>query len=271
MSKSISFKISYHNGEASNGRLNMYDASVSLQGFAKALSITTHALLNNGEVRRKGHNVQGAEIFINPSRKGSFEELITIVVNNPEVIGVGIITNAFYDILKTTWCKTLDLIHDPETATVKRLQNRIEPFIGEMEESLESSLEQAHRPIKSDEEMVIVIKRHGSREVLRLDSDTLQRVSIKTEADIRSDIIGNATRYNILSGYGKFYDDQEQRVIPFKLMDSFPENKKQLITWSMHHAQNEEGQGKLRLTVQRVLSAKGVIKRYLVHDASQSK
>ena len=62
----IHFKISYHNGDASNGRLDMYDASVSLQGFAKALSITTHALLNDGEIRKKGHSIKGAKIYINP-------------------------------------------------------------------------------------------------------------------------------------------------------------------------------------------------------------
>lgn len=59
--KTINFKISYHNGDASDGRLDMYDASVSLQGFAKALAITTHALLNDGEIRKKGNTINGAK------------------------------------------------------------------------------------------------------------------------------------------------------------------------------------------------------------------
>lgn len=146
----VNFKISYHNGDASDGRLDMYDASVSLQEFAKALSITTHALLNDGEIRKKGNSINGAKIYINPSRKGSFEELITIAVENPfaTAIGTSIVANVFYDLLKWTWSKTLDIQYTPETPHVRRLEERIEPFIGEMEEALEIPLEQAHRPIK---------------------------------------------------------------------------------------------------------------------------
>ncbi len=120
--KQINFKISYHNGDAQDGRLDMYDAAVSLQGFAKALSITTHALLNNGEIRKKGNCINGAKIYINPSRKGSFEELITLVIENPTVaIGPSVIANVFYDLIKWTWSKTLDLQYTPETSHVRKL------------------------------------------------------------------------------------------------------------------------------------------------------
>ncbi|MBA3755942.1 MAG: hypothetical protein H0X02_06830 [Nitrosomonas sp.] len=169
----LNFKISYHNGDASDGRLDMYDASFSLQGFAKALSITTHALLNDGEIKKKGNRIDGAKTYINPSRKGSFEELVTLVIDNKEAsaIGISVIGAVFYDLIKWTWSKTLDLIYVPETPHVKRLENRIEPFIGEMEEALEIPLEQAHRPIRQCEDMTIVLKRHRVGEVIKLDSD----------------------------------------------------------------------------------------------------
>jgi len=174
--KEIHFKISYHNGDAADGRLDMYDASVSLQGFAKALSITTHALLNDGEIRKKGNNIDGAKLYINPSRKGSFEELITLAIENPVAMSIGtsVIGAVFYDLIKWTWSKTLDLAYEPETVQVKRLEKRIEPFISEMEEALEIPQEQAHRPIKRCEDMVIVIKRQRIGEVIKLDSETLK-------------------------------------------------------------------------------------------------
>lgn len=97
----IHFKISYKNGDADDHRLDMYDASVSLQGFAKALAITAHALLNEGEIRHKGNRAEGAKIYINPARRGSFEELVTIIVNNPEAtVGVSIVSSAFWDIFE---------------------------------------------------------------------------------------------------------------------------------------------------------------------------
>ncbi|MEX9880106.1 hypothetical protein AB7X05_00815 [Providencia rettgeri] len=270
--KEIKFKISYKYGDANNGRLDMYDASVSLQGFAKALSITTHALLNDGEVRRKGNNIDGAKLFIHPSRKGSFEELITLAVDNKVALAIGtsILANVFYDLIKWTWSITVDKQYEPETHHVKRLKEKVEPFIGEIEEALEVPLEQAHRPIKQNEEMTITIVRPKVGDIIKLDTETLQSVSLQTESDVIPDVIGNVTKYNILSGIGRFYDDNNEKTVSFKLLDSVSTVQKQWLTWSLHHAQEQIGAGKIKMSVQRVLSAKGAIKRYLVHSISQA-
>lgn len=270
--KEIKFKISYKYGEANNGRLDMYDASVSLQGFAKALSITTHALLNNGEVRRKGNSIDGAKLFIHPSRKGSFDEFITLAIDNQVALSIGtsILANVFYDLIKWTWSITVDKQYEPETPHVKKLKEKVEPFIGEIEEALEVPLEQAHRPIKQNEEMTITIVRPKVGDIIELDSETLQSVSLQTENNVIPNIIGNVTKYNILSGIGRFYDDDNEKTVSFKLLDSVSTVQKQWLTWSLHHAQEQIGGGKIKMSVQRVLSAKGVIKRYLVHSISQA-
>jgi len=244
----------------------MYDASVSLQGFAKALAITTHALLNEGEIRHKGNRAEGAKIYINPARRGSFEELVTIIVNNPEAtVGVSIVSSAFWDILKWTWSKTLDLAYEPQTPFVRRLDDKLEPFIGEIEEALEIPLEQAHRPLKQCSEMTITITRPRSGDVITLNSETLESVSLQTEQNLTSGISGNVTKYNILSGIGRFYDDALGHTVSFKILESVSAHQKQLLTWSLHHAQ-ATNTGKIEFEIQRVVSAKGKVKRYLVHS-----
>lgn len=266
----ITFAIKYHHGDATDGRLDMYDAAVSFQGFAKAISITTHALLNDGEIRKKGNKIDGAELYINPSRKGSFEQIVTLVITNKEAIGASIAAAAFYDLIKWTWSKTLDLAFEPETPHVKSLAERIEPFIGEMEEALEIPLEQAHRPIKKDENVVIAFKRQRVGDVITLNSDTLKSVSLQTDAEITENIKGNVTRYNILSGYGRFYDDELEKTISFKVSDDVSSTQKQLLTWSLHFAQEAEGAGKLLISAKKIITAKGAIKRYLVSSIAQA-
>lgn len=267
---SITFGIKYHYGDAQDGRLDMYDAAVSFQGFARALSITAHALLNDGEVRKKGHNLKGGEIYINPSRKGSFEQIVTFVITNKEAIGASVAAAAFYDLIKWTWSQTLEAAYEPETPQVKKLAERIEPFIGEMEEELESPLEQAQRPIKKNNEVIISIKRQRVDEVIRLDHETLEKVSLQTEDHITKNIRGNVTRYNILSGHGRFYDDELNRTVSFKVGNDVSANQKQFLTWSMHCAQETEGEGKLLFEARRVLTAKGVTKRYLISHIEQA-
>lgn len=266
----ITFAIKYHYGDAEQGRLDMYDAAVSFQGFAKALSITAHALLNDGEIRRKGHRLEGGELYINPSRKGSFEQIVTFVITNNEAIGASIAAAAFYDLIKWTWSKTLDLAYEPETPHVKKLAERIEPFLGEMEEALEIPLEQAHRPIKKNPEMVIALKRQRAGDVIRLDTETLQSVSLQTESQVTENIQGNVTRYNILSGYGRFYNDSLGKTVSFKVEDDVSSMQKQLLTWSMHFAQETEGSGKILIDANRILTAKGIVKRYIVSNIQQA-
>lgn len=266
----ITFAIKYHYGDAEQGRLDMYDAAISFQGFAKALSITAHALLNDGEIRRKGHRLEGGELYINPSRKGSFEQIVTFVITNKEAIGASIAATAFYDLIKWTWSKTLELAYEPETPHVKKLAERIEPFLGEMEEALEIPLEQAHRPIKKNLEMVIALKRQRVGEVIRLDAETLQNVSLQTESQVTENIKGNVTRYNILSGYGRFYDDSLGKTVSLKVEDDVSSAQKQLLTWSLHFAQETEGAGKILIDAKRILTAKGIVKRYIVSNIQQA-
>ncbi|MEA3642896.1 MAG: hypothetical protein VBE63_23570 [Lamprobacter sp.] len=261
----ISFKISYHNGTATDGQLDMYDAALSLQGFARALAITSHALLNDGEVRKKGNRLEGGRLYLHPPRHGSFETLVTFVITNKEAIGASIAAAAFYDILKWTWSSTLGLIYQPQTPHVLRLRDRIDPFIGEIEEALEVPLELAHRPIRNDEEMEISIVRPRIGTIITLDSETLRNVSLTTDPEIDNTITGNVTRYNILSGFGRLYDDRQEKTISFVLHDDVTSAQKQMLTWSMHHAQGGNG-GKLKLSVQRVLTGNGTVKRYLIRE-----
>jgi hypothetical protein len=248
----------------------MYDAAVSFQGFSKALSITAHALLNDGEIRRKGHRLEGGELYINPSRKGSFEQIVTLVITNKEAIGASIAAPAFYDLIKWTWSKTLDLVYEPESPYVRKLAERIEPFIGEMEEALEIPLEQAHRPIKKNSQMVIALKRQRVGEVIRLDADILNSVSLQTDPEVTEKIKGNVTRYNILSGYGRFYDDGLERTVSFKVEDDVSSTQKQLLTWSLHFAQEKEGEGKILIDAKRIVTAKGAVKGYIVSAIQQA-
>ncbi|WP_298769161.1 hypothetical protein [uncultured Shewanella sp.] len=265
----ITFAIKYHHGVATDGKLDMYDAAVSFQGFAKAISITTHALLNDGEIRKTGNRIDGAELFLNPSKKGSFEQFVTLVVTNKEAIGASVVAAAFYDLIKWTWSKTLEIAYEPETPHVKKLQEKIEPFIGEMEEVLEIPLEQAHRPIKKDENVVISLNRPRTGNVISLNCETLKSVSLRTENEITENITCNVTRYNILSGYGRMYIDSLDKTVSFKINENVSSAQKQLLTWSMHFAQETEGSGKLLIDAKRVLTAKGVEKRYLVSNIKQ--
>src|SRR5690554_7489817 len=67
----LRIKFHYEHGTADTGRLDLYDASVALNGIARATSIVTHAYLN-GEVRTHGDAAHGAKLYVNTPKRGSF-------------------------------------------------------------------------------------------------------------------------------------------------------------------------------------------------------
>lgn len=265
MPTELEFKISYDGGSASRGLLDIYNAGVSTRGLSRALAITTHAFLNNGEIRRRAERATGARIYISAPRHGSFEEIIRIVVADPvaAAIGTSVIGAAFYDFLKWTWSAAVGKIHEPTTPRVRRVADRIEPFLGEMAAVLETPMQELHRPIEGDREIQINIVRPRVGPIVELDVDTLAYVSTRSDTEIAENIIGNVTRYNILSGFGRFYADDEDRTISFDLGDDISAAEKELLTWSLHQ-RSLGNDGKILIDANRIINARGELNRYKV-------
>jgi hypothetical protein len=264
--KRIEIKLHYDGGTADDGVLNLYDAGTSISGFARALAITTHALLNDGAVRKRAEGAEGAEFYISPSRQGSFLEVITVVITSDaaKAVGLGILGNVFWDFIKLVWSKTVGKEAEPETPKIRRLIDQNPELLDEIGAVLESALQQAHRPIQQDRQIEISIQRPRVGTILTLDTETLAYVTTRAKSDLVVGLIGNVTRYNILSGFGRFYDDVQECTIPFDLEDSLSAKEKRLLTWSMD--QRVQGhEGKIAIDVTEITNAKGYIKRYRLH------
>jgi len=270
LSTKLEIKVSYHYGTAADSRLDLYDAGVSIQGMARALAISTHAFLNEGEIRKRANAATGAEIYISPSRRGSFQEIITIILEHQaaSTIGLSVASSALWDLVKWTWSKAVELEYEPKTPRVKKLSERKEPFIGEIEEALEAPLEQFHRPVKQNRDVVIAVSRNRTHDKVTLNSNTLDAVSLQYDDELMHGIVGNVTRYNILSGFGRIYVDELDRTVSFMLTDNVTSNQKEFLTWSMDQANRGNG-GKVTFDATKVLSAKGAIKRYIINEIRQ--
>lgn len=263
--KELEFKISYDGGSAADGLLDIYDAGISIHGLSRSLAITTHAFIHEGEIRRRAERARGAKIYISPPRHGSFEEVVKIVLSHDATaaIGYSVVAAAFWDFLKWTWSAAVGKEEEPTTSYVKKIAERKEPFLGEIATVLESSMAELHRPIGSDEQITIDVIRPRVGTILTLDRETLQYVSTRSESDVIENVSVNVTKYNILSGFGRFYDDAEGRTVSFEIDQEMATEEKRLLTWSLDQRSQGNG-GKLLVDVTRVLNARDELKRYKV-------
>lgn len=250
----LKIKFHYEHGTADTGRLDLYDASVALNGIARATSIVTHAFLT-GETRIRGEAAQGAKFYINTPKRGSFIYEAAIWFSGAIAGGV------FYDFVKYGFNEAVGKLDQNENHS-KALAERIEPTVGELPAALESPLYDVHRPIRKEPKITLTVARPRGEELAVFDSETaLYLLPKKMEAP--HPIFGNVTKYNSLTGWGRLFDQVEGRTISFNIDIMSSERQRSLITWSLH--QNNMGQeGTLYFKAEAFVTHTGKIKRYNV-------
>lgn len=265
----IFLKLKYEGGDANDNRLNFYDGAQSLFGIAKSIQISTHFLINL-EIIKRSTALSGASVYILPSKKGSFEQFIQIVFENQEFIksvGTNIFSNYVGDYFKYSLSKSLGISKNDDEKTLRRFKNRLltdaEPHFDELSSVMEGPLIESHRTIeKSGGTIDIIIGRKNS--IAKLDEQTLEYVQTRDENPNAEEVFGHVTRYNVISGNGRFYDNKEGKVIPFEPDDSFKSSdKSKILTWSIDKEENNQ-ESDICLLIKRIESARQVTKRYIL-------
>ena len=101
----VKIDIRYSGGSADDHKIDLYDAGASITGIARAIAITTHALVSGGEVRTNAGSVPNVKTYLHPSKKGSLIESISIIFEDPAVaaLGVSTISASLWAMIKYTW------------------------------------------------------------------------------------------------------------------------------------------------------------------------
>ena len=176
-------------------------------------------------------------------------------------------TGLFYDFIKYALGEAVGQFDDAEQRS-KSLRERIEPTIGELGAALESPLDEVHRPIRKEPEIELDVARPRGEVLAKFDSKTALQLMPRT-VPAPHPIVGNVTRYNTLTGWGRFYDREEERPISFFVDTDLSDYQRSLVTWSLHEA-NIGNRGTLYLGADAIVSPTDKIKRYNVSRISNT-
>ena len=273
-------RIRYEGGLADESSLPGYDGVTSIDGITRAVHIATHAYMT-GEVVSRATALRGASIILKPARQGSFLiDLLVLMEANPATTGavIGVSAAPFYDFIKTAFKRaTGSLDAEPETAHLRDLYSRKEPPLSKkppadldnLAETLEGSLQAAHRPIGTEGTINTISIGSARRELIQFNDNTKDWVTTQDEAVGLEVFRGNITRYNALSRNGRAFVDQLERVVPVRPDGDFPAGDLAHLTWSLHGS-NIGAPSKLDMRARRVTSASGKVKRLLLSDCQRA-
>ena len=262
------FKVTYENGTADQHRLDMYDAAISYLGFSKALNITLGAILNK-QVKVRGNNSSGIKVYLETSKKGSFEQLISIAIQEYPVastVVLGASGSGLWEAVKFIWGGLVDQVQPKPN---KKIMDRIEPILGELQQALETPLQEAHRPISNDENIEIEITFGRKTGSVKFDKNTLKLVSEKVADKIEDGKVGNVTKYNNISHIGRFFDEDLDKTVSFH-SEALSKYEQELLTWSLHESNKDINKGKLKTSVIPIKTLKGKLKRYDFVDVEKA-
>lgn len=259
----LRLNIRYTGGEAEQSKLDLYDAGASIHGLAKALAISTNALLTNGEVRNRAGKIPNVKFYLHPPQKGSFIELVSVVFEDPavQIVGSSVLGAAFWDMIRYTWYTASGKTPEPTERIPKKIVNENELFSQQMSTVLEKPLAQFQRPILNNADMNIEIRRPRMGTVLTFDRQTLNHVLTSNDAGVKENISGNVTKYNIITGYGRFYDDELEKTVPFNISNNLSFKETSHLTWSMHNASTDWA-GKIKIDAKVTKDNSGNVRRY---------
>jgi hypothetical protein len=269
--KTTDLIVRYDGETADSGRLDLFDASESLEGITRIVNVILHAFTNKEEIRERLSAPVGANAYLSAAKKGCFEESIEIEFGVAAVkrIKPSVIVPNFWDYFTCCVSTAIGRDYQPTTPMVKKIADNDEAFFEEIAEELEAPLQKFHRPIKSQGATTITFARPKSKDILTLDKNTLAWVSVADQAKDLSNWTGNVTKYNILSGVGRMYIDQLQCTIPFRI-GQFKENIRahQAATASMNERAKGQG-GKRKIVGYPVHNSLNTIKRIIVQEINE--
>lgn len=263
--------VRYDGLTADEGRLDLYEASESLEGLTRVINVVVHAYVNNNEVRERLNSPVGADTYFTGARKGCFETSLEVSFGEDAVnrIKPSVIVPNFWDYLTCSVAAAVGRDHEPSSPMVKKILAKEDAIFEQIAEEIEGPLQKLHRPIKTKGAELITFARPKAGDIFSLDKNTLSYVSVLEQADDLANWTGNVTKYNSLSGVGRMYVDQMGHTLPFKII-RFKENEiaHKAAAASLLERVHEEG-GKRKIVGFAVRNSLGNIKKIIVQEINK--
>lgn len=246
-------------------QVDLYDGAKTIFGLGRALQIAAHFLVNQ-EVIFQAPSARGVRLYLVPARRGSFDQLIQLVIEHKEIILVTaattLTTEVVRDFLGYVIRKSCGLVAHASTYVVREISKQMQADLEALEEAMLGPLVDAHR----------AIEKGSARTRLKLGGDQIE-FDDRTYANVRDRILSphkktlaaSVSSYNINSFKGRLYNPELGRTIPFKMRKrSLPEDLTPL-SWSLDE-RNKKLDGLIDVDVLEELSPQRTVRSYILLD-----
>ncbi|KAF4558702.1 hypothetical protein GEV39_18245 [Pseudomonas sp. NY5710] len=264
----ITLSARYHSGETNFNGLDAYYGADSLGGFAEAVCITTHAILNK-EVKTQTPATSGFDLKFKENHRGSYVQKFTLELTDQNAISnftyLGL--NGFIELLTFHMGSPLGL-NRPVTGRAARKWLRDDMEDSEaLLERLERPLKRIHHPVTGQGYQVTVYR--AQTPILEFNEQTYDYLAGGETSERVETLDLSVSRFNIRTGTGRFTTDGDAESISFSPVHGYLSQaaKIRLADSLVSGARGEERP--VRVTVRRVLSRDGRTKHLILQGVHE--
>ncbi|QRG07135.1 hypothetical protein EZH22_01410 [Xanthobacter dioxanivorans] len=219
---------------ADTHKLPAYDAIQSLYGISRAILMTTN-YLDEGRVRHRRFENIKFEFNLLTQNPGSFETLFELITNPDAMkigydISVGITSGLLGHFIISMLSRA---VGGSAHETIEDLETSEEISTGDtsaLVEAIEPSLREGHKIVGNGASNIFIIT--GSHNTVNFNAATKSFVNAFEEDNVLSSKIFSVASFNSNSGYGRAFDFEELRTIPFEINTMADEKSIEALIWS---------------------------------------
>ena len=254
-------------GDADQHRLPAYAAGEALSGFARAFELSIYYLAEE-KIRHRNPKSNKFKVELVNSQDGSFEFVYDIIANigyfSP--IASSIAAAALYDFIKIMLSKVTGREIEAQTDDVKEIIKKHEADLEALSDAIEPSARRFHQVIGEGANNIYVI--NGDHNKITFNNKTKEFVnSYEIDNEIKGKVFSIGS-FNVNSGYGRAFDREEGRTIPFQVLKEAKPDTKVIIAKSLESYASKDNPW-IELIYKSILAPNGKVKKIFVIAANE--
>ncbi|WMS42169.1 hypothetical protein RDV64_19190 [Acuticoccus sp. MNP-M23] len=269
MSENLYLRLKYTGDDARRHVLPAYYAGESLAGFSRIAEIALYYAAH-GVVRYRRPRSEFFSIYVHPPRAGSFESFLEIAGNLGGFtllsgVPASLVAAATYDVLKYTLLRVTGRDAKPPLDVLAQPLSPHSANIEAVIDAVEPSARRFQNVIGDGANKIYVINAHGS--TINFNDETKSYVNhSQNNREVRGKVF-SVHSFNVNSGYGRVYDQELRRSIPFQIQETANPKTKSIIARSLNQYANEQ-ESWINLTFTSIDGPRGRPKKILISNAN---
>lgn len=211
--------LKFEGGLAEGHRLPAYEASQSLYGLSRSIVIATN-YLEEGRVRRREFGGRSFQLNIMTQREGSYE-IVLELITNPYLltvlgaIGLKVSSDLVGEFIKSIINRSVGKAAEPRIEALEGDGRLNSGDLQALVDAIEPAMRETHRIIGNGASQIFII--NGDKNSITLDRQTKDYVNTSIEINDLNAKLFSIGSFNANSRYGRAFDFEEGRTIPFQI------------------------------------------------------